>query len=159
MKLAAPTILSAILACGTANPIRRADSPPYFITIGDSTVATSGGWGDGFLSFVASPADGTNQGKSGSTTESWRANGRWETLVETINETVDDYQTIVTMQFGHNDQKALSLDEYSENLIGLCTDIQDLGATPVCTFSCQFWNRILMKPDRHYTPQSPQLRR
>lgn len=131
MKLTVPTILAAILASGTANPIRRADSPPYFITIGDSTVATDGGWGDGFLSFVDSPADGTNRGKSGSTTVSWRANGRWEDLVDNINETVGDYDTIVTMQFGHNDQKALSLDEYRENLVGLCTDIQDLGATPV----------------------------
>lgn len=131
MKPTTPAALFTLLAFGASSPIRRSDNPPYFITIGDSTVATDGGWGDGFLSFVDSPADGANRGKSGSTTVSWRANGRWEDLVENINDTVDDYQTIVTMQFGHNDQKGLSLDEYGENLVGLCTDIQDLGATPV----------------------------
>jgi hypothetical protein len=45
-----------------------------------------------------------------------------------------DYETIVTMQFGHNDQKALTLDEYRGNLEGLAADIQDLGATPVCIY-------------------------
>ncbi|KAL4947040.1 SGNH hydrolase-type esterase domain-containing protein [Aspergillus filifer] len=130
MKLTVPTIL-AFIAATSATPLPRASNPPYFITIGDSTVATNGGWGDGFLTFVASPANGENRGKSGSTTVSWLANGRWEDLVETINETVSDYETIVTMQWGHNDQKSLSLDEYEENLKGIVSDIQDLGATPI----------------------------
>ncbi|KAL4919190.1 SGNH hydrolase-type esterase domain-containing protein [Aspergillus aurantiobrunneus] len=131
MKLSAAASLLGLLSYTTASPVRRADSPPYFITIGDSTVAANGGWGDGFLSYVDDPASGTNRGKGGSTTVSWRANGRWEELVENINETVGDYQAIVTIQFGHNDQKALSVDEYGGNLVGLCADIQDLGATPI----------------------------
>ncbi|KAL4940232.1 SGNH hydrolase-type esterase domain-containing protein [Aspergillus oleicola] len=89
------------------------------------------GWGDGFLSFVASPADGVNHGKSGTTTVSWLANGRWEDLVDNINETVSDYETIVTMQFGHNDQMSLGLDEYESNLMGIVSDLLDLGATPI----------------------------
>ncbi|KAL4961121.1 SGNH hydrolase-type esterase domain-containing protein [Aspergillus stella-maris] len=134
MRFTTPSIFLAFLAHQTTSapaPVPRASNPPYFITIGDSTVAANGGWGDGFLSFVASPADGVNRGKSGSTTVSWLANGRWEDLVENINETISDYETIVTMQWGHNDQKSLSLDEYEENLKGIVSDLQDLGATPI----------------------------
>ncbi|KAL4862353.1 hypothetical protein BDV12DRAFT_203141 [Aspergillus spectabilis] len=126
MKLSVSAILFGLLVHAIANPIRRANNTPYFITIGDSTVAVNGRWGDGFLSFVDEPASGTNRGKSGSTTVSWRANGRWAALVNNINETVADYDTIVTVQVGHNDQKSLTLDEYRENLVTLCTDIQAL---------------------------------
>ncbi|KAL4876939.1 SGNH hydrolase-type esterase domain-containing protein [Aspergillus karnatakaensis] len=131
MKFITSTILLTLLAHATGTPLPRATKAPYFITIGDSTVAVNGGWGDGFLSFVDDPADGQNRGKSGSTTVSWRANGRWAALVQNINETVADYDTIVTIQFGHNDQKSLTLDEYRENLVTLAGDIQALGATPI----------------------------
>ncbi|KAL4789140.1 SGNH hydrolase-type esterase domain-containing protein [Aspergillus venezuelensis] len=68
MKFTIPTML-AFVAATSATPLPRASSnPPYFITIGDLTVATNGGWGDGLLTLVASPADGENRGKSGSTT-------------------------------------------------------------------------------------------
>ncbi|CEN60924.1 hypothetical protein ASPCAL07595 [Aspergillus calidoustus] len=133
MKLSPLALALALFTFTTANPlpVPKATKPPFFITIGDSTVAVNGGWGDGFLSFVHDPADGTNRGKSGSTTVSWRANGRWAALVENINSTLADYETIVTMQFGHNDQKSLTLDEYRDNLEGLVSDLQDLGATPI----------------------------
>ncbi|KAL2837101.1 SGNH hydrolase-type esterase domain-containing protein [Aspergillus pseudoustus] len=133
MKFTALTILTTLVAHTFGSPTPRAssDKPPYIITIGDSTVAVNGGWGDGFLSYLHEPADGTNRGKSGSTTVSWRANGRWAALVENINSTVADYDTIVTMQFGHNDQKALTLDEYRANIVQLCADIKALGATPI----------------------------
>ncbi|KAL4925340.1 uncharacterized protein BDV17DRAFT_294564 [Aspergillus undulatus] len=109
MKFTTPALLLPLLAYTSANPfpITRADNkPPYFITTGNSTVVTGGG----FLSFVISPADGENRAKSGTTTETWRANGCWDGLLENINKTVFDYETIVAMQFGHNDQKGLSLD-------------------------------------------------
>ncbi|KAL5337399.1 SGNH hydrolase-type esterase domain-containing protein [Aspergillus crustosus] len=47
--------------------------------------------------------------------------------------TVGDYDTIVTIQFDHNDQEALTLDQYKENLVDLATDIREFGATPIIT--------------------------
>ncbi|KAL2811394.1 SGNH hydrolase-type esterase domain-containing protein [Aspergillus granulosus] len=105
MKFTPLPIVFALLSRTLAFPTPCATKPPYIITIGDST--------------------------SGSTTVSWRANGRWKDLVENINSTVADYDTIVTIQFGHNDQKSLKLDEYRGNLVTLCADIVALGATPI----------------------------
>ena len=141
-----PASIAAILATTfgavQSTPVTRASKPPYFLLIGDSTVATDGGWGDGFLSFVTDPADGVNSAKSGTTTVSYRANGRWDQLLENINSTVSDYSPIVTMQFGHNDQKALDLDEYRANLEDLATEVQEAGGTPVCFILSSFVSYI-----------------
>lgn len=111
-----------------------AAKPPYFILTGDSTVAVNGGWGDGFLSFVADPADGVNSGKSGATTVSFRANGRWDGVLSDIADNKADYEPIVTIQFGHNDQKAtsgISLEQFGENLQDLANEVIEAGGTPV----------------------------
>lgn len=121
--------LAATMAMGT--PVARAKKPPYLFLIGDSTVAVNGGWGDGFLSYLKDPAKGDNRGKSGSTTVSWKSNGRWASLLQGINDTRADYEPIVTVQFGHNDQKSLTLDEFRANLVDIAAELRDAGATPV----------------------------
>lgn len=128
----AAILLAGLISHCQATPVARADKPPYFILIGDSTVAVNGGWGDGFLSYVADPASGINSGVSGSTTVSWKSNGRWDDLLETVGTNSADYEPIVTIQFGHNDQKVLTLEEYEQNLEGMATEIQEAGGTPVC---------------------------
>ncbi|KAJ0307904.1 hypothetical protein COL5a_008145 [Colletotrichum fioriniae] len=117
------------MAMGT--PVARAKKPPYLFLIGDSTVAVNGGWGDGFLSYLKDPAKGDNRGKSGSTTVSWKSNGRWASLLQGINDTRADYEPIVTVQFGHNDQKSLTLDEFRANLVDIAAELRDAGATPI----------------------------
>jgi lysophospholipase L1-like esterase len=114
-----------------AEPISRAAKPPYLFLVGDSTVNSNGGWGDGLLSYLKDTARGENRAKGGSTTISWRAEGRWEKLVAGIESARVDYEPIVTIQFGHNDQKVLTLDEFEKNLVNLATDIKKLGGTPV----------------------------
>ncbi|KAI8316641.1 cytochrome p450 [Colletotrichum sp. SAR11_59] len=121
--------LAASLISGTPTP--RAAKDPYFFLIGDSTVAVSGGWGDGFLSYLKSPAEGENRGKSGSTTVLWKSNGRWDSLLQGINDTKADYEPIVTVQFGHNDQKVMELDEFRANLIDIAAELKSAGATPI----------------------------
>ncbi|KAK5633523.1 hypothetical protein RRF57_009237 [Xylaria bambusicola] len=50
-------------------------TPPAFILAGDSTTAVQstggGGWGNGFISFLNSPAWGVNKGHNGATTKSF----------------------------------------------------------------------------------------
>ncbi|ETS84964.1 hypothetical protein PFICI_02989 [Pestalotiopsis fici W106-1] len=125
------SVLPALLNLAAGISIKRASKDPYFLLIGDSTVAVNGGWGDGFLSYLRNGAEGENRGKSGSTTASWKANGRWADLLTTVADEKDAKEPIVTIQFGHNDQKSLTLDEYRANLVNITTTLKEAGATPI----------------------------
>ncbi|WAO91726.1 SGNH-hydro domain-containing protein [Fusarium falciforme] len=114
-----------------ASPANFCAKPPYFLLIGDSTVAVNGGWGNGFLSYLKSPGLGENRGVSGSTTVSWKSNGRWDALIETIEASKGEFEPIVTIQFGHNDQKVLGQDEFRDNLQAMAIEIEEVGGTPI----------------------------
>ncbi|KAF4873793.1 putative rhamnogalacturonan acetylesterase YesY [Colletotrichum siamense] len=135
------TILSALLpAMAMAAPPaeKRAAKPPAFYLAGDSTTAKQseggGGWGNGFLSFLKSPAKGTNYGVNGRTTVDYVSGGYWATVKKAVTDSVKDFDVFVTIQFGHNDQKPeknISLDQYQANLGNLAKEIKALGATPI----------------------------
>ncbi|WQF78781.1 Putative SGNH hydrolase-type esterase domain, SGNH hydrolase superfamily [Colletotrichum destructivum] len=131
---AAVTSVSAIPFGHGSVSETRSTKPPYFLLTGDSTVAINGGWGNGFLSFVESPADGKNYGKSGATTVSFRAQGIWKTVIEEVKANKDDFSPIVTIQFGHNDQKAaanISQEQFQANLEALANEVTAAGGTPI----------------------------
>ncbi|KAI3335812.1 SGNH hydrolase-type esterase domain-containing protein [Ustulina deusta] len=115
-----------------------AANPPAFFLAGDSTTAVQstngGGWGNGFLSFLESPAFGVNKGHNGATTKSFVDGGDWAVVTGLVTDNVEDYDTYVTIQFGHNDQKSTSgvtPAQYQSNLVDLANDIWDLGGTPL----------------------------
>ncbi|KAI1173484.1 SGNH hydrolase-type esterase domain-containing protein [Nemania sp. FL0916] len=118
--------------------------PPAFILAGDSTTAVQaengGGWGNGFLSFLESPATGVNKGHNGATTKSFVDGGDWDAVKDLVipyqqgNEEEGGRDVYVTIQFGHNDQKetsGVSLEQFEANLVALAEDIWQLGATPI----------------------------
>lgn len=108
--------------------------PPYYVLTGDSTTAVNGGWGDGLLGFLQNPTGGVNLGKSGATTASFKAGGYWTTAINTVKKVKGQYQPIVTIQFGHNDQKdtsGISLSQFQTNMENLAKDVLDAGGTPV----------------------------
>ncbi|KXH29101.1 GDSL-like Lipase/Acylhydrolase [Colletotrichum simmondsii] len=128
------TTVSAVPFSPFSAPQIRDAKPPYFLLTGDSTVAIGGGWGNGFLSFVESPADGKNYGKSGATTVSFRAQGIWDTVIGEVEANKDAFSPIVTIQFGHNDQKAaanISADQFQANLEKLANEVTAAGGTPI----------------------------
>lgn len=131
MKFSISTLF--FTACGLVHsaPAARAAKPPKFFLIGDSTVAVDGGWGDGLLSYLKSPAEGDNRGVSGSTTVSWKSSGRWDTLLKDVGAAKNDFEPVVTIQFGHNDQKVMELDAFHSNLVNIGNDIKNAGGTPV----------------------------
>ncbi|KAJ4138596.1 hypothetical protein NW768_002446 [Fusarium equiseti] len=131
MKL--PLSALFLTACGLvhSNPTPRAAKPPRFFLIGDSTVAVNGGWGDGLLSYLKAPAEGDNRGVSGSTTVSWKSSGRWDALLKDVGAAKNDFEPVVTIQFGHNDQKVMQLDEFHSNLVSIGNDIKKAGGTPI----------------------------
>jgi lysophospholipase L1-like esterase len=122
-----------VSACGFVHstPTSRTAKPPRLFLIGDSTVAVDGGWGDGLLSYLKAPAEGDNRGVSGSTTVSWKSSGRWDTLIRDVAAAKNDFEPVVTIQFGHNDQKVMQLDEFHSNLVSIGSDIKQAGGTPV----------------------------
>lgn len=123
--------LAGIVTVSGAAVEKKATPPPYFILIGDSTVTDNAGWGGSFVNLIKGGAEGENRAVSGRTVESWQSNGRWDKLLATINQTVAEWEPIVTIQFGHNDQKAVTVDEYQASLENMTTKLKDAGATPV----------------------------
>ncbi|KAK1994775.1 GDSL-like Lipase/Acylhydrolase [Colletotrichum falcatum] len=131
---AAAASASAVPRGRTVAPDARRAKPPYFVLAGDSTVATDGGWGDGFLTFVESPAEGRNRGKSGATTASFRAQGIWDAVVAEVGANRAAFDPVVTIQFGHNDQKAaanISSEQFQANLEAMANEITAAGGTPI----------------------------
>ncbi|KFA48760.1 hypothetical protein S40293_01589 [Stachybotrys chartarum IBT 40293] len=121
-----------------AAPTTNCAKPPYFITTGDSTVATGGGWGDGLMSFLTNSAAGVNTAKNGATTVSFRDEGLWDTSIAAVKANSQEYSPIVTIQFGHNDQKPeknISLAQYQQNLETMAREVQHAGGTPILVTS------------------------
>ncbi|CAG9950932.1 unnamed protein product [Clonostachys rosea f. rosea IK726] len=106
---------------------------PYFVTTGDSTVATAGGWGDGFVPLLRSPAGGgatlpravprrSRSGRRASGTRRYRLGDR-----------KGSSEVIVTVQFGHNDQKdtsGITPAQFKANLKTMVGEVKAAGGTP-----------------------------
>jgi lysophospholipase L1-like esterase len=135
MRLPFAALVLTVISSVQSSPVAKAEKPPRFFLIGDSTVAVDGGWGNGFLSYLNAPAKGDNRGVSGSTTVSWRSNGRWDTLIKGIGAAKAEFEPVVTIQFGHNDQKVMQLDEFHTNLVNIGNQIKTAGGTPVSLLS------------------------
>jgi lysophospholipase L1-like esterase len=89
------------------------EKPAAFFLAGDSTTAIQstggGGWGNGFLATLLSPAYGVNKGHNGATTASFVKGGDWATVLELVKNATETYNVFVTIQFGHNDQVRASV--------------------------------------------------
>jgi len=107
--------------------------PPVFLLCGDSTTHTGSGWGDGFLNkTVKSPAFGFNYGVSGASMPSYRASGEWAIILGLVGRYKATNEVIVTIQFGHNDQKNASYEAaYSANLKQMVLDVNKAGGVPI----------------------------
>ncbi len=66
------------------------------VLVGDSTVATKSGWGNGFASRLTDGAECVNRAVSGRSSKNFRDEGHWEKALALK----PDY---VLIQFGHND--------------------------------------------------------
>ncbi|ESK94806.1 carbohydrate esterase family 12 protein [Moniliophthora roreri MCA 2997] len=116
--------------------------PTSFVLIGDSTTAkdSAGGWGNGFcgstdlqLQSVLEPGTPChNTAKGGATTASFLKDGSWDISVARIKEEVAKHRrTIVTIQFGHNDEYRSTKEIMHQDLTNMVKDIRALGAEPV----------------------------
>ncbi|KAG5724699.1 Rhamnogalacturonan acetylesterase rhgT [Termitomyces sp. T112] len=116
-----------------------------FVLIGDSTTANgttvnSGGWGSGLCGStitgnIASVVDGTpciNTAKNGATTGTFVQDGYFATSLAAIRDEVGKgHRTLVTLQFGHNDQKIAPPESMAANLTSMVQQIRAAGGEPV----------------------------
>ncbi|KAK0099550.1 hypothetical protein ONS95_013552 [Cadophora gregata] len=122
-----------------ASPTPQRQRNAAFFLAGDSTTAIGGGWGNGFITTITKDSFGINYGKSGATTVSFRAQGLWDTTVASVARASElGYLPFVTIQFGHNDQKAaanISIELFTNNLETFAKEILAAGGTPIMTTS------------------------
>lgn len=80
--------------------------PPAFFLAGDSMTAVQsaggGGYGVGFLSFLKSPAWGTDYGKNGATTVSFVSGGYWAKVIDAVKTYSADYDPFVPIMVSMN---------------------------------------------------------
>ncbi|MCH5335183.1 MAG: pectin esterase [Alistipes sp.] len=117
-----------------------ADGKTTIFLVGDSTCATKSldkqnperGWGHMFQPFFDSSIVVENHAVNGRSTKSFRDEGRWDKVLETMKS--DDY---VFIEFGHNDQKEKdpkrfsTPEQYAENLRAFIFEVRGNGGTPV----------------------------
>ncbi|TVY89797.1 Rhamnogalacturonan acetylesterase, partial [Lachnellula willkommii] len=134
------SIAAFFFGLALASPLnpKRAGKTPAFFLAGDSTTAKitsgGGGWGDGFLSTLVNGATGMNFGHDGATTVSFVQGGDWASVLSEVKNHTGAYDPYVTIQFGHNDQKAaanISIAEFSTNLANMVSDVHTAGGTPI----------------------------
>ena len=120
------------IASAAAQPV-----PVRIILVGDSTVAPINGWGSGFCADVAPEVTCINMAKNGRSTSTYRAEGSWAQVMESLKHSSNFHATYVLIQFGHNDQPGKpgrSTDlatEFPGNLHQYVQEAKNAGARPV----------------------------
>ncbi|MGA1983212.1 MAG: GDSL-type esterase/lipase family protein [Acidobacteriaceae bacterium] len=105
--------------------------PAKIVLVGDSTVATGGGWGPGFCADFTAKITCVDDALNGRTTKSFIDQGAWQ---KALDEKGDYY----LIQFGHNDQKPaanLPVPAFEAYLQRYIDDVRAIDAVPVLVTS------------------------
>lgn len=140
LRSVALMVISAMLVCACSQP-KQVESdvgkPVRVILVGDSTMATRSGYGDALCQRFKPDVTCLNLAKGGRSSGSYRAEGSWEVVQKLIASNAQFSQTLVLMQFGHNDQPGKpgrSTDlatEFPVNMAGYVEELQAAGAHAV----------------------------
>lgn len=121
----------AVLPVEGEKAMRVIESGPVkIVLVGDSTVATQGGWGPGFCAVLTKNVTCVDLALNGRSTKSFRDEGAWK---KALAEKGDYY----LIQFGHNDQKpdpARHTDPettYAEQIRSYIREARAVGGVPV----------------------------
>lgn len=97
---AVPLLLSFFLTGAGAAP----DKPLRIVLVGDSTMASSTGYGDALCARLTPDTACINLARGGRSSSSFRAEGRWDEVQSLLRAGGDFKATYILIQFGHNDQ-------------------------------------------------------
>jgi lysophospholipase L1-like esterase len=129
-SLACLPLLFAIHADAAALPDR-------VILVGDSTMASSTGYGDALCARFTPETACLNLARGGRSSSSFRAEGRWDEVMGLLRDGGAFRKTYVLIQFGHNDQPGKPgrstdyVNEFPVNMTRYVTEARSLGAVPV----------------------------
>lgn len=144
ISLAAPS-----MAQNDPSPViaaARERRPFKIVLVGDSTVATEGGWGPGFCAMLTSNVTCADLALNGRSTKSFIDEGAW---AKALAERGQYY----FIQFGHNDQKpnpkvhADAATSFQDNLRRMVADVRRVGGVPILVSSLSRRNYVNGKPD------------
>jgi lysophospholipase L1-like esterase len=114
-----------------AGPVSKRVGPIKIVLVGDSTVATEGGWGPGFCAVMTPNVTCIDDALNGRTTKSFIDQGAWQ-------KALDKHGDYYLIQFGHNDQKPaahLPVPAFEDYLQRYVDDARAIGAVPVLVTS------------------------
>ncbi|MEI6236256.1 MAG: rhamnogalacturonan acetylesterase [Planctomycetota bacterium] len=105
------------------------------VLVGDSTVATGGGWGTGFTKLLGPDATCVNLARNGSSSKSFRNMGLW-------TKALDEKPDYILIQFGHNDipgkgpaRETDAATTFPENIGRFVDEARAKGAKPIVVTS------------------------
>ena len=132
------TLLGCAALLATHSPVAAQVAPKAaarIVLVGDSTVASNGGWGDAFSKLLAPGVECLNMARGGRSSKSYRAEGHWK-------KALDVKPAWVLIQFGHNDQPGKGPERetdakttFRENLARYIAEARAIGARPVLVTS------------------------
>ena len=132
-RLVLPLLLSLFAAGAGAAP----GKPLRVILVGDSTMASSTGYGDALCARLAPETACHNLARGGRSSESFRAEGRWDEVRSLLSARDGFAASYVLIQFGHNDQPGKPgrstdyVHEYPANMRRYVMEAREAGGIPV----------------------------
>jgi len=127
-----PLVFAALACTGHAAAL-----PDRVILVGDSTMASTTGYGDALCARFTPETACINLARGGRSSGSFRAEGRWDEVQRLLAEAKDYRRTWVLIQFGHNDQPGKPgrstdyVTEFPVNMQRYVTEARALGGIPV----------------------------
>lgn len=128
-----PFLLFFLAAGAGAAP----DKPLRIILVGDSTMASSTGYGDALCARLTPDTACVNLARGGRSSGSYRAEGRWDE-VQSLLRAGDKFRaSFVLIQFGHNDQPGKPgrstdyVHEFPANMRRYVEEARSAGGIPV----------------------------
>lgn len=129
--LSLATLLLA--ACAHAAPAL----PDRVILVGDSTMASTTGYGDALCARFTPETACLNLARGGRSSGSFRAEGRWDEVTRLLGDGAGFRTTYVLIQFGHNDQPGKPgrstdfVTEFPANMQRYVEEARAAGGVPV----------------------------
>lgn len=111
--------------------------PDRVILVGDSTMASTTGYGDALCARFTPETSCLNLARGGRSSGSFRAEGRWEEVTKLLSDGAGFRKTYVLIQFGHNDQPGKPgrstdfVSEFPANMKRYVDEARALGGVPV----------------------------
>ncbi|SFD32265.1 rhamnogalacturonan acetylesterase [Massilia yuzhufengensis] len=132
-----PAILATLLCAASFGAAAAPALPDRVILVGDSTMASSTGYGDALCARLTPETACINLARGGRSSGSFRAEGRWDEVSKLLGDGAGFRTTYVLIQFGHNDQPGKPgrstdyVTGFPANMTRYVEEARALGAVPV----------------------------